>query len=158
VQLMSEKKIKNSGMAVLMDIGEEKTIHPSDKQSVADRLFYHAKAKTYGVADTKYAGPLYSKMKIEENKIRLYFKFAESGLRFKENTSKNFEIAGKDKVFYPANAEIQGNEIIVRSDKVSQPVAVRYAFKAWCTGDLYNGAGLPASSFRTDRWKIAEIK
>lgn len=158
VQLMSEKKIKNSGMAVLMDIGEEKTIHPSDKQSVADRLFYHARAKTYGVADTKYAGPLYSKMKIEGNKIRLYFKFTEGGLQLKNATGKNFEIAGKDRVFYTANVEIQGNEIVVWSDKVSNPVAARYAFKAWCTGDLYNGAGLPASSFRTDKWKIAEIK
>lgn len=156
VQLKSEKKIKNSGMAVLMDVGEEKTIHPSDKQSVADRLFYHAKAKTYGVTDTKYAGPLYSKMKIEENKIRLFFEFTEDGLQLKNATSKNFEIAGKDRVFYPANAEIKENEIIVWSEKVSKPVAARYAFKAWCIGDLYNSSGLPASSFRTDNWKITK--
>lgn len=158
VQLMSEKKIKNSGMAVLMDIGEEKTIHPSDKQSVADRLFYLAKAKAYSVAGTAYSGPLYSGMKKEGNKIRLYFKSAEGGLQFKNNSTKNFEIAGKDQIFYPANAEINGSEIIVWSDKVTQPDAVRYAFKAWCTGDLCNGVGLPASSFRTDKWKIAEIK
>ena len=157
-QLKSEKKIKNSGMAVLMDAGEEKTIHPSDKQSVGDRLFYLAKAKTYGVPDTKYSGPVYSKMKVEENKIRLFFKFAEDGLQLKGNTSKNFEIAGNDRVFYPAKVEIKGSEIIVWSDKVNKPAAVRYAFKAWCIGDLYNSAGLPASSFRTDNWKTGKVK
>ena len=67
-QLNSEKKIKNSGMAVLMDIGEQTTIHPANKQSVADRLFLIAKAKTYGYTETKYSGPSYSKMEIEGNK------------------------------------------------------------------------------------------
>ncbi|MGC3978068.1 MAG: sialate O-acetylesterase [Paludibacteraceae bacterium] len=154
-QLLSEKKIKNSGMAVLLDVGEEKTIHPSDKKSVADRLFYFAKAKTYNFKDTKYASPVYSKMKTDKNKIILSFENVEEGLMFKDGISQNFEIAGADQVFYPAKARIMsGNEIAVWADNVTKPVAVRYAFKAWVVGDLFNSAGFPASSFRTDKWKI----
>ncbi len=63
-----------------------------------------------------------------------------------------FEIAGGDKKFYPAKAEIKANQITLQSDKVSKPVAVRYAYKEWVIGELYNNDGLPASSFRTDNW------
>lgn len=153
-QLNSEKKIKNSGMAVLIDVGEQTTIHPADKQSVANRLFLIAKAKTYGYTETKFSGPSYSKMEIEGNKIILNFKNTEAGLKFSGTASSNFEIAGTDKVFYPAKAVITGSTITVYSDKVAKPVAARYAYKAWVVGDLFNSADLPASSFRTDKWEI----
>lgn len=148
------KDIPNSGMAVLTDIGSESTVHPSDKETVSKRLSYLALAKTYENRDTKWSGPIYKSQKNADGKIVLQFDFADGGLNFKNNKSSNFEIAGSDKIFYPATAKIEGSEIAVSSDKVKKPVAVRYAFKAWVEGDLYNGAGLPASSFRTDHWEI----
>jgi sialate O-acetylesterase len=154
VQMQCEQKIKNCGMAVLTDAGEQTTIHPADKQTVAERLFLIAKARTYGYADTKYKSPSYANMTKGGNKIILHFRNTEGGLKFKNNVSSNFEIAGPDKVFHQAKAEIQGDAIVVYSDDVSEPEAVRYAFQAWVVGDLYNLVGLPASSFRTDNWEI----
>lgn len=151
-QLKALKEIPHSGMAVLLDIGEEKDIHPAAKIPVAERFFKLAMAKAYG-KKTPSSGPVYNKMEVQADKIKLYFDHAE-GLYFKNGTSVNFEIAGKDKVFFPAKAEIQKDHIIVQAVDVKQPVAVRYAFKGWTTGDLFNKYGLPASSFRTDVWEM----
>lgn len=153
-QLLAEKKISNSGMAVLMDVGAQNTIHPPDKQTVAERLSYHALAKTYGIKEVAYAGPVYKKRKIKGNTISLSFDNASGGLILKNKNSENFEIAGSDKVFYPAKAVVNGSTISLTSDKVAKPVAARYAFKAWVLGDLFNNQGLPASSFRTDKWAV----
>ncbi len=152
-QLKVLKDIPNSGMAVLTDIGAKNTVHPSDKESVSKRLSYLALAKSYGFKDIQWSGPVYKNMKINNDKAILSFDFAD-GLYFKNQESVNFEIAGNNKIFYPAIAKIKGNEIEVSSTNVKKPVAVRYAFRAWVEGDLYNTAGLPASSFRTDEWKI----
>jgi sialate O-acetylesterase len=157
-QLLAEKRIRNSGMAVLLDIGEKNTNHPSDKKTVAERLSYHALAKTYNMDGNAYASPSYNKIKVKSNIITLYFDNAEGGLILKNKESQNFEIAGKDRVFYTATAIIKGNAIILSSPSVSKPVAARYAFKAWAKGDLYNKAGLPASSFRTDKWSVGNSK
>ncbi|WP_026063412.1 sialate O-acetylesterase [Pedobacter arcticus] len=152
-QLKALDDIPNSGMAVLTDVGAQNTVHPSDKESVSKRLSYLALAKSYGFKDIKWSGPVYKNMKINDDKVILFFDLAD-GLYFKNQESTNFEIAGNNKVFYPATAKIKGSEISVFSDKVKKPVAVRYAFKAWVKGDLFNGIGLPASSFRTDNWKM----
>ncbi|TZF83005.1 sialate O-acetylesterase [Pedobacter sp. BS3] len=152
-QLQAENKIPNSGMAVLTDIGAQNTIHPPDKESVGKRLSYLALAKTYGQKDVAYSGPVYKKMKIEGNSILLKFDHAE-GLKFNNGQSGNFEVAGSDKVFHPAKAEITKDGIKVSSAQVNKPVAARYAFKAWVKGDLFNQDGLPASSFRTDSWPV----
>lgn len=152
-QLKASAEIPNSGIAVLMDIGAENTVHPPDKESVSKRLSYLALAKSYGFKDVKWSGPVYKNMKINDNKVTLSFDFAD-GLYFKNQESVNFEIAGNNKIFYPASTKIKGREIEVASANVKKPVAVRYAFKAWAEGDLYNINRLPASSFRTDSWEI----
>ncbi|MFD1630382.1 sialate O-acetylesterase [Pseudopedobacter beijingensis] len=152
-QLKTSAEIPNSGMAVLMDIGAENTVHPPDKESVSKRLSYLALAKSYGFKDIKWSGPVFKNMKINGEKALLSFDFDE-GLYFKKQKSVNFEIADNNKIFYPAVAKIKGNEIEVSSANIKKPVAVRYAFKAWAEGDLYNINGLPASSFRTDSWEI----
>jgi len=150
-QLNALKEIPNSGMAVLLDIGEEKDIHPAAKKPVAERFFKLAMAKAYG-KKISYSGPLYKRMEIQAEKIKLYFDYAE-GLYFKGSISENFEIAGADKTFYPAKARIEkGNILTVYSEQVKEPVSVRYAFKGWVVGDLFNKHNLPASSFRTDDW------
>lgn len=150
-QLEALKDIPKSGMAVLTDIGAENTVHPSDKASVSKRLSYLALARSYGFKDVKWSGPVYKSMQIQGNKATLFFDFSE-GLYFKNKTSTNFEVAGDDKVFHLATAQIYGSTIEVSSPKVSKPTAVRYAFKAWVKGDFYNSDDLPASSFRTDDW------
>jgi len=154
-QLKAENVIPNSGMAVIMDVGAQNTIHPPDKQTVSDRLSFLALNKTYGFKNIPYQGPVYKSQTIEGNKILLKFENAD-GLQFKGDTteSSNFEVAGKNQVFYPAKATITKDGIVVSSSEVEKPVSVRYAFKAWVLGDLINKYGLPASSFRTDNWVI----
>ena len=90
-------------------------------------------------------------MEVEGNKVTLTFDFAPYLTSFKKPLML-FEVAGEDKAFYPAQAIINRGQVVVQSDKVSRPVAVRYAFKEWVKGELYNNDGLPASSFRTDNW------
>jgi len=146
-------KLPNTGMAVTIDIGEAKDIHPKNKQEVGRRLALNALAKTYG-KDIPYSGPMYESMKIEGNKVRMHFTNADGGLKIKGGKQlKGFAIAGADKKFVWAKAKIDGNDVIVWNSKIKNPVAVRYAWAANPVCNLYNGAGLPASPFRTDDWK-----
>jgi len=146
-------ELPNTGMAVTIDIGEAKDIHPKNKQEVGRRLALNALAKTYG-KDIPYSGPMYKTMKIDGDKIRLKFTNADGGLKIKDGKQlKGFAIAGSDKKFVWANANIKGDEVIVWSSKIKNPVAVRYAWAANPVCNLYNGADLPASPFRTDDWK-----
>jgi sialate O-acetylesterase len=151
-QLKSLDTVKNSGMAVLMDIGAEKNIHPKNKQDVGKRLALCALAKTYGKKDVVYSGPLYKSMKIQGDKIRLFFDYTDGGLVAKDGKLADFVIAGEDKNFVPAEAVIDGDTVVVSSPQVKNPVVVRYAWKNWAVGSLFNKADLPASSFRTDKW------
>lgn len=152
-QLKSLHTIPNSGMVVTLDIGTNKIIHPPDKTTVAQRFSYWALSQQYGLKNLSPTGPAYKKMKRDGSEVRLVFEHTGAGLSSFGKELNNFEIAGVDKIFYPATAVIAGKkEIIVKSDRVAQPVAVRYAFKDWVVGDLYNMEGLPASSFRTDDW------
>ena len=141
-------------MAVTMDIGNLKDIHPKDKQDVGKRLALWALAKTYGVKDIVYSGPLYKSMEIKGKKAVIYFDHTDGGLMKKGKELKEFYIAGKDHVFYPAKAKIVGNTVVVYSKKVKVPVAVRFAFRDTAQPNLFNKAGLPASPFRTDDWEI----
>ena len=150
-QLMTNA-LKNTGMAVTIDIGESNTIHPKDKKDVGERLALWALAKNYD-KDIEYSGPLYQGYWIEGEKIRIAFSCAESGLVFKDGKVRGFAIAGKDKQFVWADAEIDGTTILVFSAKIKQPVAVRYAWDIDPEICLYNKAYLPASPFRTDDWK-----
>ena len=150
-QLNAMDVIPNSGMASAIDVGMEDDIHYMDKTIPAQRLAYWALAKTYGVKGIGYQGPVYKSMEIDGNKITLNFDYARYLTSFKKPLEL-FEIAGDDKAFYPAEATIDRGQVIVHSDKVQHPIAVRYAFKEWVKGELYNNDGLPASSFRTDNW------
>jgi len=146
-------ELPNTGMAVTIDIGDAKDIHPKNKQDVGKRLALNALAKVYK-KDIPYSGPMYASMKVEENKINLKFMNTNGGLKIKDaHELKGFAIAGADKKFVWAKAEIRGGEIIVWNSRIKKPVAVRYAWASNPVCNLYNGAGLPASPFRTDNWK-----
>ncbi len=157
VQMESLERIANSGIAITMDIGDKNTIHPPEKKIVANRLLFNALNKVYGYYSVDSSGPIYDSYIIRDNDLILRFKNAEEGL-FSYDKLKGFEIAGSDKIFYPAFAEIinRGMEILVKSDKVPNPRAVRYCWRNWIEGTLYDTNLLPSSSFRTDRWKDAK--
>lgn len=153
-QLQCLELIPNSGMAVLMDIGDESVIHPPVKKEVANRLLYNALNKTYGYEAVDFSGPVYDEMQIIDDSIYVTFQHAERGL-YSKGDSDNWEIAGAGKIFYPALATNDRRGITVRSEKVKEPVAVRYAWRSWTIGTLYGTNMLPASSFRTDNWNDA---
>jgi sialate O-acetylesterase len=150
-QLMA-LSLPNTGMAVTMDIGDVNDVHPRNKQEVGRRLALWALAKTYGYTDIVYSGPIYKSMKIKGNKIRLYFDHIGTGLLAKDGSLRRFIIAGEDKNFVDAKAVIDGDTVIVSSDKVLKPVAVRYGWNNAAQPNLFNKEGLPASPFRTDNW------
>ncbi|CAN0089754.1 unnamed protein product, partial [Chrysoparadoxa australica] len=154
-QLECVDLIPNSGVAVTMDIGDEYCIHPPKKEEVADRLLFNALNKTYGFSTIDYSGPVYDSHEVKDGAMILSFENAETGV-YAYNGLSDFEIAGDDKVFYPASATIVNRRNVeVKSDKVPNPVAVRYAWKNWVVGTLYDNNLLPASSFRTDDWEDA---
>lgn len=144
--------LRNTGMAVIIDIGEADDIHPRNKQDVGKRLALAALAKAHGKR-VAYSGPIYSGMWIRPGKIVLRFDHKDGGLVAQGGEFlKGFEIAGADGEFVWADAEIRGGTVVVRADGVERPVAVRYAWADNPECNLYNGAGLPASPFRTDSW------
>ena len=143
--------LPNTGMAVAIDIGEADNIHPKNKQDVGLRLALGAEAMIYGM-DQPHSGPIYRSMAVEENKIRLRFDHAYGGLKAKGDMLKGFAIAGQDSKFVWAEAKIDGDDVLVWSNDVQQPVAVRYAWADNPICNLYNGTDLPASPFRTDDW------
>lgn len=152
MQYHSQFAIPNAGMSVTLDAGEQKIIHPANKPAVAKRLATMALNKTYGFKDIVFAGPSYKNHTVNGNQLTLNLDNAIKGLKPFATPSVNFELAGADKVFYPANAQIKGSSIVLQADKVKNPVAARYGFKMWVIGDLYNTDGFPATSFRTDNW------
>ncbi|HEY8666508.1 MAG TPA: sialate O-acetylesterase, partial [Tepidisphaeraceae bacterium] len=148
--------LPNTAMIVTLDIGEAKDEHPHNKKEVGHRLALAAEKLAYA-QDVVYSGPLYQGMKVEGNAIRLSFEHVDGGLVARGGSLKGFTIAGEDKKFVAADAKIDGKSVLVSSAKVDKPVAVRYCFVNW-PGDenvtLFNTAGLPASSFRTDDWPL----
>src|SRR5699024_137644 len=138
--------------AVTLDIGTEHPIHPPYKEKVGDRLAYWALAKTYGIEGIDYSGPIYKSMSTKNGKAYLQFTHAQMGLTSFGDSLSHFTIAGEDKVFYPAKAKITRRGLVVWNNKVPHPVAVRYGWKNWLVGHLFDTYGLPASSFRTDNW------
>ena len=142
--------VKNSGMASTIDIGNNKNIHPANKVDVGNRLALWAFKNIYG-KDVVCSGPLYKSQEIKGNTIYISFDYAD-GLNAKGGTLKGFEIAGKDGKFFPATATIEDGKVKVSSPSVSAPVSARYLWSD-CVDQatLYNGAGLPASSFKTTK-------
>ncbi len=141
----------NTGMAVTIDIGEADDIHPKDKQDVGSRLAQWALAKTYHRPLVP-SGPLYRTNEIEGGEVTVRFDHAE-GLTARGGPLVGFAIAGADRKFVWADARIEGDRVIVSSPQVAAPVAVRYGWADNPAVNLYNGAGLPASPFRTDDWQ-----
>ncbi|GAB1441771.1 sialate O-acetylesterase [Ignavibacteriales bacterium] len=144
--------IPKSGMAVTLDIGNPLNIHPGNKKDVGERLALWALLKDYN-KNISHSGPVYKSFSTDRSEIILSFDHSD-GLILKPLAGKfNFQIAGDDKIFHEATAVVNGTNIIVSSPKVKSPVAVRYCWSDTAEATLFNGAGLPASSFRTDKWK-----
>ncbi len=145
--------LPNTGMAVTTDIGNLRDIHPRNKQDVGRRLALWALAKDYGRDDVTYSGPLYKSMAVEGDTIRLTFNHIGSGLTSRDEEPLTwFQIAGEDKEFVEAKATIDGDTVIVSSDAIANPVAVRFGWHQSAEPNFMNKEGLPASPFRTDSW------
>lgn len=152
-QLLTSEAVAGSGLAVAVDVGLADDIHPTDKQTVGERLSLVARRVAYG-ENIASSGPLYQSHKIEGGAIRLTFAHADGGLKARDGGKlTGFAIAGADHKFHWADARIEGNDIVVSSADVPMPLAVRYAWADNPDCNLYNGAGLPASPFRTDAWE-----
>jgi len=147
--------LHKTGMAVITDIGESDNIHPRNKQDVSYRLALAALHNTYE-KDIVYSGPVYKSMSIEDAEVTVEFDHLGGGLMVNEEDGvpRGFAIAGDDQQFYWADGKVVDNKIVLSSDLVENPVAIRYA---WAdnpdTANLYNKEGLPAGPFRTDEWK-----
>ena len=150
-QLKAEAMIPNARMAVLTDVGLEYGIHPRKKRQAGERLALLALANTYemkGLPDFA----VYKEVTFQNDTAVIAFDRSKEWVYFEHGpSSNNFEIAGEDRVFYPAEAWVSRNRVYVKSNEVKKPVAVRYAWRDWVEGDLMHD-GLPVSSFRTDDW------
>ncbi|ADE54028.1 sialate O-acetylesterase [Coraliomargarita akajimensis] len=154
-QLQTMQTLPNSGMAVTLDIGDQYCIHPSEKKTVGDRLANWALGKTYEIPNIETTGPLYeSHQLIDGGKVSLQFSNAPMGVSSFGKALTGFAVAGEDRIYHPAQASIGRSvgQVIVWSDQVTNPVAVRYAFENLPEASLFSVSGLPASSFRTDNW------
>ena len=161
-------QVPNTGMAVTMDIGDPVNIHPADKKTVGERLSYWALSETYGLKGIAYRAPEYQSMEIApDGTVTVKFGYPEeaeqgrlpfdNGLAPWDVEFDGFEMAGKDRIFYPVRARVdksgRRNTVTLWSEQVRQPVAVRYCWKNYTVGTLFSTMGLPVSSFRTDDWE-----
>lgn len=142
---------KNTGMVVTLDIGNNNNIHPGNKKDVGERLANLALAKDYK-KKVPFTGPVYKSMKSENGRIVLSFDHSKC-LHLKAAGKSEFLIAGDDRIFREAEAEVDGDKLIVYHPQIKDPKAVRYAWSNTALAVLFNGDGLPASSFRTDDWE-----
>lgn len=151
-QAAVELHVENTGMAVLMDAGMEKCIHPSDKRVVGERLGLQALAKTYQLNGVNADSPIFKEFEVKNDTLIVSFERSGMWVTAPKGKLTNFEVAGEDKLFYPATAWIERSKVLVKSERVKKPVAVRYGFKNFVEGDLFGTEGLPVSSFRSDNW------
>ena len=154
---MATLAVPNTGMVVTHDISSYPDCHALNKQEVGRRLALWALAKTYGKSNLVYSGPIYKSMAIASGsgpaKIRIQFDYTGSGLASRDGQPLDyFTIAGEDKKFVAAKAEIDGKTVLVWSDAVAKPVAVRFGWRQDVSPNLMNKEGLPAPCFRTDKW------
>lgn len=149
-QLRTWQHVPATGMAVTIDLGDPKDVHPSHKQEVGRRLALLARALVYG-EKLVYSGPIYKRMVEEGGAVRVYFDHTGGGLKSKTpGALRGFEVAGDDEVFHPATAAIDGETVLAESREVPSPRHVRYAWAPDPAADLVNAEGLPASPFRCD--------
>lgn len=164
-QLKTLKSVAHTGMVVTTDIGETDNIHPKNKQEVGRRLAKIALADVYRLELPQEqqaavsCSPIYKSHTVESNRIRLIFEHVGEGLgnRLPESPLTDFQICGEDRNFVPAIAEIQGNQVIVSSAKIENPIAVRFGWTDTSEPNLINSAGLPASPFRTDDFPLESM-
>ena len=152
-QALTAKNVVHSGLAVAIDVGEANDIHPKNKAEVGRRLALCALAETYK-KPIEYSGPWYKSMKVKGSQVRLAFDHVDGGLAARGSELQGFAIAGEDRKFIWAQAQIEGKYVIVSSPQVAKPVAVRYGWDINPVCNLYNQAGLPAVPFRTDDWPM----
>lgn len=152
--MLKTLKLPKTGMAITIDVGEEKDIHPKNKQAVGHRLALWALGSVYG-GKNAISGPRFTGSEVKGGTIEASFSHTDGGLVLK-GEPKGFVIAGEDKQWKDAEAKISDNKVIISSKDVPHPMAARYAWSPWPPSPLWNGAGLPASPFRTDTWELQE--
>ncbi len=148
-QLRIWQKTPGTAMAVTTDVGDANNIHPTRKEPVGQRLALAARALAYG-EKIEYSGPVYDSMTVSGGKIVIKFTHTGGGLLAKDGDLKGFTITGEGNQFVPAKAEIRGSTVVVSSENITHPKAVRYGWVNVPDVNLYNKEGLPASPFRTD--------
>ncbi|MGM9701207.1 MAG: sialate O-acetylesterase [Prevotella sp.] len=156
-QMKAAKTIPNAGIVCTQDLvypWEDKQIHPAQKRQVGDRLAYQALNKQYGLTSIQCESPAYERLTISNDTCYIQLRNMYKGFSLLPNCElKGFEVAGEDRVFHPATAHAKGKNIVwMTCPEVKKPVAVRYCFRNWQTGNVYNTAMLPLSPFRTDDW------
>jgi sialate O-acetylesterase len=147
--------LNDTRMVVTMDVGESKNLHPKDKKPIGIRLAKTALHEAYGMLNVFYRSPQYNYLETSRNKAIIHFveETVDKGLQTKDGKAPlYFMVAGADKIFFPADAMISNNTIVVTSEKVRKPVAVRYAFTNYPVTNLENKDGFPVAPFRTDNW------
>ena len=146
--------VPDSGLAVTIDIGDVKDIHPRNKAEVGRRLALVARARTYGQA-VPCEGPRFTGMQVQDGSLRLRFDHRDGGLVLTSSQQPAFAVAGADHRWRWASARIDGDAVVLSSPEVTAPVAARYAWEMGPAATLFNGLGLPASPFRSDDWNDA---
>jgi sialate O-acetylesterase len=149
-QQLKTLELRNTAMAVTIDIGNPDDVHPKDKVDVGHRLALAARAIAYG-EDVSYSGPIFRQATPEGSAIRAWFDHHAKGLVARGGELTGFEVAGADGKFQPATAKIDGNEVVASSPAVAEPVFVRYGWANSPQCNLFNGEGLPASPFTSQR-------
>ena len=145
----------NTGMVVTTDLVDNiNDIHPKMKKEVGIRLANYALSETYGKQGLVYKSPSYQSIKVEKDRVHIYFDNADNGLMTKDKMVNEFFIAGEDQNFRPANAKIEKNTVVVWNDSIKKPVAVRFAFRNASMPNLFSKEGLPVIPFRTDDWPV----
>jgi sialate O-acetylesterase len=150
-QLLTFKNVPNTGLITTIDVGDPKEFQPKSKRPFGERLALAAMGVAYGKSE-EWMGPVYKSMKVENGKIRLSFEHIGRGLVSSEGALKGFTIAGEGKIFFPAEAVIEGETIVVSNFQTDNPMAVRYGWGDNPPCSLFNKDGFPASPFRTDDW------
>lgn len=150
--MLTTLRLPKTGMAITVDIGDPKNIHPTNKQEVGRRLSLWALGEVYGRKVPETSGPLPAGHQVRGGEAVVSFTHA-GGLKARDGDVKGFEIAGADRQWKPAVARIEGGKVVVSSPDVQAPAAIRYAWAMNPDGNLVNAAGLPASPFRTDDWE-----
>lgn len=147
--------VPNVDTVSIVDVGDERDIHPQKKEPVGARLAIAARAMAYGEKITP-AGPEFASAAFSGNQATIKFKNVGAGLEAKDGELKGFTIAGEDKKFYNATAKIVGETVVVTCEQVAAPQAVRFGWANYPVVNLWNKDGLPASTFRTDDWKVVK--